>query len=34
MVMAAASDLIPANALGATEQVQLRQQKLYRQSLN
>lgn len=33
-VMAAASDMIPAQVLGATEQVQLRQQKLYRQSLN
>lgn len=31
-VVAAASDLIPAEVLGATEQVQLRQQKLYRQS--
>lgn len=31
-VVAAASDVIPAHALGATEQVQLRQQKLYRQS--
>ena len=33
-VVAAASDLIPAEVLGATEQVQLRQQKLYRQSDN
>lgn len=29
-VIAAASDLIPANVLGSTEQVQLRQQQLYR----
>ncbi|MDZ7869482.1 MAG: FlgO family outer membrane protein [Rheinheimera sp.] len=33
-VVAAASDLIPAEVLGATEQVQLRQQKLYRESDN
>jgi hypothetical protein len=29
-VIAAASDLIPANVLGSTEKVQLRQQQLYR----
>jgi len=31
-VVAAASDVIPAEVLGSSEQLQLRQQKLYRTS--